>query len=136
MVGACFVWMNDWVGRRPMIFIGCFGVCVATIIVSTAKDLPTFIGSRFLLSFFATLATTASPLYLIEIAPPQYRGTVAGMYNTLYYLGSIIATCAVYGAEQHLSGTTLEWRLPLWCQMICPAIVCMGILFCPESPRW
>jgi MFS family permease len=56
---------------------------VGTIITSTAKDLPTFIGGRFLLSFFSTLATTAAPLYLIEIAPPLYRGTVAGLYNTL-----------------------------------------------------
>lgn len=88
MVGALFIWTNDWVGRRPLIFIGCAGVIVGTIVTSTAKTLSIFVGGRFLLSFFATLATTSAPLYLIEIAPPQYRGTVAGMYNTLYYLVS------------------------------------------------
>ncbi|KAF2757649.1 general substrate transporter [Pseudovirgaria hyperparasitica] len=137
MTGALFVWLADWQGRRLPIFIGCLGVCVGTIITSVAPTLPAFIGGRFLLSFFSTFATTAAPLYLIEIAPPQYRGTVAGMYNTLYYLGSIIATCTVYGANINLSNSgNLNWRLPLWLQMLCPGIVCLGIWFCPESPRW
>lgn len=28
MVGALFVWVADWRGRRLPIFVGCFGVCV------------------------------------------------------------------------------------------------------------
>ncbi|KFZ19707.1 hypothetical protein V501_00546 [Pseudogymnoascus sp. VKM F-4519 (FW-2642)] len=137
MVGALFIWIADWRGRRQHIFMGCFGVCIATVITSTAKTLPVFIGGRFLLSFFATCAHTAAPLFLVEMSPPQYRGTVAGLYNTLYYMGSILATSSVYGAHKHLSGTgNLDWRLPLWLQMVCPGIVCLGVLFCPESPRW
>jgi hypothetical protein len=31
-------------------------------------------------------------MLLVEIAPPLHRATVAGIYNTLYYMGSIIAT--------------------------------------------
>ena len=154
MVGALFIWMADWRGRRQHIFMGCFGVCVATVITSTAKTLSVFIGGRFLLSFFATCAHTAAPLFLVKMSPPQYRGTVAGLYNTLYFMvsicwlfqekdtnhlfqGSILATSAVYGAHRHLSGTdNLDWRLPLWLQMVCPGFVCLGVWFCPESPRW
>ncbi|QMW38221.1 hypothetical protein G4B11_001457 [Aspergillus flavus] len=128
MAGALFIWMADWRGRRTHIFIGCLGVCVATVITSTAKKLSVFIGGRFLLSFFATCAHTASPLLLVELAPPQYRGSVAGMYNTLYYLGSILATSSVYGAHLHLAHRGhLDWRLPLWLQMVCPGLVCLGI---------
>jgi MFS family permease len=106
-----------------------------TIVTSTAKDIPTFVGGRFLLSFFSTLASTAAPLYLIEIAPPLYRGTLAGLYNTLYYMGSILATFTVYGTNLHLQGD-IVWRLPLWLQMVCPGIVALFIWFLPESPRW
>lgn len=137
MVGALFIWLADWRGRRLPIFIGCCGVLVGTIITATAKTLAIFVGGRFLLSFFATLATTSAPLYMIEIAPPRYRGTIAGLYNTLWYMGSIIATSAVYGAHLHLANDgNLDWRLPLWLQMLCPGIVLLGIWFCPESPRW
>ncbi|KAK2792412.1 hypothetical protein FQN52_003347 [Onygenales sp. PD_12] len=137
MVGALFIWIADWKGRRLPIFLGCFGVCIATILTALAPTLSVFIGGRFLLSFFAILACTAAPLYIIEIAPPQYRATVAGMYNTFYYLGSIIATASVYGAHKHLADQgNRDWRIPLWTQMLCPGLVCLGIWFCPESPRW
>lgn len=137
MCAALFVWIADWCGRWKLIFIGTVGVILGTIVTSTAKTLPTFIGGRFLLSFFATLACSASPLYLVEVAPPLYRGTLAGLYNTFYYFGSILATSAVYGAHKHLSHRgDIDWRLPLWLQMVCPALVSVVILFFPESPRW
>ncbi|KAK8196500.1 hypothetical protein M8818_006665 [Zalaria obscura] len=93
MAGAFFVWVADWQGRRLPIFIGCFGVIIGTIITATAKTLPVFVGGRFLLSFFCTLATTSAD-------------------------------------------TNLNWRLPLWLQMLCPGLVCCFIYFVPESPRW
>lgn len=71
MCAALFVWMADWLGRRWLIFIGTAGVIVGTVVTATATTLPTFIGGRFLLSFFAQLACSASPLYLVEVAPPQ-----------------------------------------------------------------
>jgi MFS family permease len=91
MTGAFFSWVSDWHGRRWPIFIGCFGTCVGAIVTSVAPTIPAFIGGRFLLSFFSTIATAAAPLYLIEIAPPQHRGTVAGLYNTLYYLVGVLS---------------------------------------------
>ncbi|KAF2735853.1 lactose permease [Polyplosphaeria fusca] len=137
MTAALFVWIADWQGRKRLIFIGTVGVAIGTAVTSTAKSLPVFIGGRFLLSFFATLACSASPLYLVEVAPPMYRGTLAGLYNTFYYMGSILATSAVYGAHKHLSHDgNLDWRLPLWLQMVCPAFVSLVILWFPESPRW
>lgn len=86
MVGALFIWIADWQGRRLPIFLGCLGVCIATAVTALAPTLSVFIGGRFLLSFFAIIACTAAPLYIIEVAPPQYRATVAGMYNTFYYV--------------------------------------------------
>lgn len=137
MVASFFIWIADWKGRKVLIFIGALGVCVATVITATAKTLPVFIGGRFLLSYFATLAHMGAVLYLVEMAPTRYRGTLAGLYNTFYYFGSILATSAVYGAHLHLShkGNT-DWRLPLWLQMVCPGIVASIVLFFPESPRW
>lgn len=75
-------------------------------------------------------------MFLIEIAPPKYRGTVAGMYNTLYYFGSLLATTAVVISQRDHPGTNLAWQLPIWYQVICPFFVTIGIMFVPESPRW
>jgi len=108
MCAALFVWVADWLGRRWLIFIGTAGVVVGTVVTSTASTLPTFIGGRFLLSFFAQLACSASPLYLVEVAPPQYRGTLAGMYNTFYYF-----VCTLYACQQRIK-LSVRPRVPFW----------------------
>ncbi|OQE16600.1 hypothetical protein PENFLA_c027G10934 [Penicillium flavigenum] len=137
MCGALFIWMADWYGRTWHIFFGCLGVCVGTIVTAFATNLPTFIAGRFILSFFATCAHTAAPLYLVELAPPAYRGTIAGMYNTFYNVGSVFSTSAVYACHKYLADQgNLDWRVPLWLQIVCPGLVCLAIKFYPESPRW
>jgi hypothetical protein len=92
MTGALFTWIADWRGRKFVIIAGCCGVVIGAIFTALAPTLSSFIGARFLLSFCSTVTMTAAPLLLVEIAPPLYRGTVAGGFNTLYYMGSIIAT--------------------------------------------
>ncbi|KAH8688541.1 general substrate transporter [Ilyonectria robusta] len=137
MCGALFIWMTDWYGRTWHIFFGCLGVCIGTVVTSLSTSLPMFIAGRFLLSFFATCAHTAAPLYLVELAPAAYRGTIAGMYNTFYNVGSVFATSAVYACHKYLAHSgDIDWRLPLWLQMVCPGLVCILIKFYPESPRW
>ncbi|KAI0555991.1 hypothetical protein F4679DRAFT_13194 [Xylaria curta] len=135
--GALFVWLIDWYGRIWHIFFGCLGVIVGTIITGLATNLSTFIGGRFILSFFATLTTTAAPLYLVEISPAAYRGTIAGTFNTFYYVGSILATSSVYGCHKYLADQgNLDWRIPLWLQAVCAGLVILVIKFFPESPRY
>ena len=92
MIGALFIWVCDWKGRKHVILVACFGIVASATFTSVAPTLSSFIGARFLLSFCSTIACAVAPLLLVEIAPPLYRGTVAGTYNTLYYMGSIIAT--------------------------------------------
>jgi MFS family permease len=89
MAGALFIWLADWYGRTWHIFFGCLGVCLATIVTALSTNLPMFIAGRFFLSFFATCAHTAAPLYLVEITPAAYRGTLAGLYNTFYNVVSM-----------------------------------------------
>jgi MFS family permease len=89
MVASLFIWICDWRGRKICIIGGCLGVCGSAIFTALAPSLGSFIGARFLLSFFSTIAYVAAPLLLVEIAPPLHRGKVAGVYNTLYYMGYV-----------------------------------------------
>ncbi|KAL4867161.1 general substrate transporter [Aspergillus spectabilis] len=135
MASALFVWINDLCGRRKTLCVTAFGVCCSAVFTALAPTLPAFIAARFLLSFFSTICCVAAPMLLVEIAPPLHRATVAGIYNTLYYVGSIIATFTMYGANIHLNGD-IKWRLPLWLQILCPGLACLGSWWLPESPRW
>lgn len=131
------MWLIDWYGRIWHIFFGCLGVVIGTVVTGTATNLSTFIGGRFLLSFFATLTTTAAPLYLVEMSPASARATIAGTFNTFYYVGSILATSSVYGCHKYLADQgDLDWRIPIWLQAVCAGLVLLVIKFFPESPRY
>lgn len=38
MVGACFIWICDWRGRRLPIFAGCLGVVLSSILTALAPN--------------------------------------------------------------------------------------------------
>jgi hypothetical protein len=96
MAGALFVWICDWRGRKITIAVTSFLICASAVFTAVAPTLSSFIGARFLLSFFSTINTVAAPMLLVEIAPPLYRATVAGIFNTLWYIGSILASFGMY----------------------------------------
>ncbi|CAI7585067.1 unnamed protein product [Penicillium pancosmium] len=56
------------------------------------------------------------------------------MYNTLWYVGAIIAAWTVFGTIKYTSEAS--WRIPVAMQAAMPAIQFLGIWFVPESPRW
>lgn len=111
IVGAFFAWLNDWHGRRLAIFIGCLGVCLGGAVTATSPSLAGLVVGRFILSVCSTIATTATPMLLVEIAPPQYRGSVSGFYNTIYYVGSIISSVSVYVSPSLLDPSTSRGRM-------------------------
>lgn len=84
--------------------------------------------------FGVSIASSAGPIYVVEMSHPAYRGKVTAYCNTFWFTGSIIAAGAVRGAL-NLSGNT-SWILPVWLQVVCPGIICIFCWFIPESPRW
>lgn len=55
-------------------------------------------------------------------------------YNTLWYLGSIIAAWTVFGTVKYTSDAA--WRIPVGMQAAMPLIQFAFIFLLPESPRW
>lgn len=136
IAASFFFWPMDIFGRKTVLFVCSLGVIVSVIIQGTAKNISIFIGGRFLGAFFSTISSVTSVVYLVEVAPPLHRGAVAGMFNTLYYCGALIASFSSYGASIHHGGTQSAWKIPVYLQLMCPFIVAVFIVLVPESPRW
>ncbi|QPG76554.1 hypothetical protein FOA43_003944 [Brettanomyces nanus] len=137
IVATIFIWLADYIGRVRTIFAGTLIVCVGAICSATCHEISVFIGSRFLLSFGCGLATAVCPMYLVEICPPEFRSTLCALYNSLYYIGSIICTWSIYGTSINYKGSASSFKIPLWLQLLCPGIVTVTVLFlAPESPRY
>lgn len=115
-------------------FIGCVIVIASTILSGLAVNTSQFVAGRFFLGFGVSIVRAASSIWIAEVSPSHLRGILTAYYNCTYAVGALIAAGVCRGSVQYPGD--LQWRIPVWCQLICPAIVGSMILFFPESPRW
>jgi len=87
-----------------------------------------------LADFGVSILTCAAPSYIIEVAPPQWRGRFAAFYNCGWFGGSIPAAAITLGTET--INNDWQWRLPLIFQCVPAGVVVLSVWFLPESPRW
>ncbi|KXH60122.1 hypothetical protein CNYM01_10281 [Colletotrichum nymphaeae SA-01] len=131
-------YIADGLGRKWGTAIGCllviFGALLQSFPFGSGRDAMYLIG-RFIMGAGSNISNGTCPLLITEVAHPQHRGKVTTLYNTLWYLGSIIAAWSCFGTLTKQSGD-LQWRLPTGLQCMMPGIQLMAIWFLPESPRW
>ncbi|KIP06118.1 hypothetical protein PHLGIDRAFT_128472 [Phlebiopsis gigantea 11061_1 CR5-6] len=127
-------YVSDGFGRRSSVALGAILMCIATVIQTASQSVGMFIGARFMIGFGLTFAASAAPVLVTELAYPSQRAPVTSLYNTLWFLGSIIAAWTTFGTF-HIP-TSWSWRIPSALQAL-PSVmqVCL-IWFVPESPRW
>jgi MFS family permease len=58
------------------------------------------------------------------------------MYNTNWYLGSIISAWACFGSYIRAKESMWSWRVPTLVQAFLPLVQVASVWFIPESPRW
>lgn len=126
--------VNDMFGRRWGMFTGALLVIIGTCVQAPSTYGGQFLAGRFVLGFGVSFCCVSAPCYVSEMAHPRWRGTLTGLYNCTWYIGSIIASWVVFGCSYLDSPTA--WRIPIWCQMVTSGIVVVFVLFLPESPRW
>lgn len=114
--------------------IGSSIVLIGAITMSAAPNVAAYMCGRFLAGFGVAIARSAAPSYVAEISPPQWRGPVTLLYNSLWLVGAILASSIAYGTGPIKS--TLSWRLPLIIQVVPSTIVIVCCMWMPESPRW
>jgi len=134
VVGAAIGgWPTDRFGRKAtLLWIGLLYL-VGAVGSAIAHHLAPFIVSRFIGGLGIGISTVAAPLYISEIAPPQMRGRLAGMFQFNIVFGILVAfvsNALLAGIGEH------AWRWMLGVAAfpsVLYAVMCLGI---PESPRW
>ncbi|KAL3419995.1 MFS sugar transporter [Phlyctema vagabunda] len=125
---------NDYLGRRMGMFTGAVIVIIGTCVQAPSTSRGMFLAGRFILGFGVSFCCVSAPCYVSEMAHPQWRGTLTGLYNCTWYIGSIVASWVAYGSA-YIDGP-LGFRIPIWGQLVSSVVVAIGVWFLPESPRW
>jgi SP family galactose:H+ symporter-like MFS transporter len=126
-------------GRRKTILISALIFIVGSLLCSLATSANILIGARFILGTAVGVASFTAPLYLSEISPQKVRGSMISMYQLMITIGIVIAFLsdawlASYATFGGMTGG--HWRLMLGIIALPAAVMFVGVLFLPESPRW
>ena len=124
----------DILGRRAGVVIGCIIMLVGIALLSMGFHIAMFIIGRLLLGFGVAIAHGSAPLLVAELVHPQHRAIYSTIYNTLWYLGSLIGAWVSFGTGNIQDNWA--WRVPCLLQAIPSLFQIVFIWFVPESPRW
>lgn len=91
-------YIADIAGRRAGIMTGCIVMIIGVILQSIGTNIDMFIAARFLIGFGVAIAHGSTPLLIAELVHPQHRAIFTTIYNSTWYLGSIIAAWLTYGS--------------------------------------
>ncbi len=108
-------------------------ISVGAIGSAVAPDVVTFIVSRAIGGLGIGISTVVAPMYIAEIAPPENRGRLTGMFQFNIVFGILIA----FVSNALLAGTgQYAWRWMLGVAAFPSLLYALSCFVLPESPRW
>ncbi|KAF7984251.1 hypothetical protein HWV62_16082 [Athelia sp. TMB] len=81
-------------------------------------------------------SVNAAPLLITELAYPTQRGKLTSLFNTTWYVGSIISAWTCFAAFSQAGSSDWSWRIPTMVQACGPILQMCLIWLVPESPRF
>ena len=126
--------LADGIGRKWTILLGSFLIFIGVVIQTVSVNIGMFIAARFVIGLGICYTQSCSPMLITELSHPQYHGRLTTIYNTLWYLGSIIASWTTYGTLKIPSAWS--WKAPSILQAFPSVIQLFLIWLVPESPRY
>lgn len=124
-------WMSYRLGRKKSILAGAILFIVGSLWSAFSPDVTSLVCARVLLGLAVGFASYTAPLYIAEIAPERYRGSMISMYQMMLTTGIVVAFLS--DAALSYSG---NWRLMLGVIAFPALVLFIGVIFLPNSPRW
>jgi SP family galactose:H+ symporter-like MFS transporter len=121
----------DRIGRRATLVWGGGIFIVGSILAPLSPNVAALIVARALLGIAIGFTSVTAPVYISELAPPQSRGTLIGLYQFALTAGIVLSNVVGY-----LLAGQQGWRLMFGIGAVPAALFLILILTLPESPRW
>lgn len=124
--------LSDKVGRKKMVLVSALIFLVGALGSGLAPEFWTLLVTRVILGIAVGGASALVPMYLAEIAPADQRGSLTALNQLMIMTGILLA----YVTNYAWSGLDHGWRLMLGAAAIPAALLFIGGIFLPESPRY
>ncbi len=121
----------DRIGRRATLVWAAGIFILGSVLAPLSTDVAMLIVARAIIGIGIGFTSVTAPVYVSELAPPQSRGVLIGLYQFALTLGIALADFVGYwlAAQQ-------AWRLMFGLALVPTLFFLLVILTVPESPRW
>ncbi len=123
--------LTDRYGRRIVLIVTAAVFALGAVGTALAPTIAWLIIGRVLVGIAIGVASFTAPLYISEISPVTLRGRFVSFNQIALTSGIVIA----YLVDYALSGAR-GWRWMFGLAAVPSALLGMGMVFMPESPRW
>ncbi len=133
ILGAAIIGpMSDKYGRRKLVLLSGIIFFIGAIGSAFSPEFWTLIISRIILGMAVGAASALIPTYLAELSPADKRGAMSSLFQLMVMTGIFLA----YVTNYTFSGMYTGWRWMLGFAAIPAALLFVGALILPESPRF
>jgi sugar porter (SP) family MFS transporter len=121
----------DRIGRRATLVWAAAIFILGSVLSPLAPNVSVLIVARAIIGIGIGFSSVTAPVYVSELAPPQSRGMLIGLYQLALTLGIALADLVGYwlAAQQ-------QWRLMFGIAVVPTLFLLIAVLAVPESPRW
>jgi SP family galactose:H+ symporter-like MFS transporter len=123
--------LADAFGRRLMLLVTAVIFIAGAIVCASAGSVGTLIVGRIVVGLGIGLASTTVPVYISEVSPAAARGWQVSLFQLPVTVGILSAYLVDYGF-----GKSGSWRWMLGLAVVPGAMLGLGMLAMPETPRW
>ncbi|OTA57401.1 general substrate transporter [Hypoxylon sp. EC38] len=131
------------ISRKYSVLVAVTVFVIGVVVQATAQSggHNVILGGRFVTGMGVGSLATIVPIYNSEVAPPEIRGALVALQQLAITFGIMISFWIDYGTN-YIGGTTLgtqtdaAWLVPICLQLFPAAVLFVGMIFMPFSPRW
>ncbi|KMT03292.1 hypothetical protein BVRB_8g198330 [Beta vulgaris subsp. vulgaris] len=124
--------LADKFGCRRTLQIDTIPLIIGAILSAQAHSTDEVLWGRFLVGLGIGVNTVLVPIYISEVAPTKYRGSLGSLCQIGTCLGIIASLFIATAAENDPHW----WRTMLYIASIPGFILTIGMQFAADSPRW
>ena len=123
--------LADLLGRKRLLMIAAIIFIIGTLSSAYSTTVPILIISRIVLGIAIGISSFTAPLYISEISPTRLRGALVSLNQLAVTVGIFVS----YFVDEYFSKTG-NWSAMFVVGVIPAAILFIGLIYLPYSPRW
>ncbi|MCP9615017.1 sugar porter family MFS transporter [Levilactobacillus brevis] len=128
--------LADRYGRKRLLILAAILFLLGSTLSMIAIGFWSMVVARIILGLAVGSASALTPAYLAELAPAERRGSLGTLFQLMITLGILLAYVSNLGFLNHNLLGIRDWRWMLGSALIPAALLLIGGLLLPESPRF